>query len=325
MRVIPRFSPARTLERTVGAINAIRTSRPALARSALMLTALASPALLGCLPLGPTLSMVPAAVDRSCTFDVTGALNNWLISVPNGWTAGFQGGGCYRIDGTLVVTNKANFMIDGDGATFRPGSVTGDASSIESPSKAAHSRSQWRLVGGSHVTIQNMTIEGADPSGTYNTKFETQHGIDIRGTEAVDINHVTIRNVFGDFVAFSQSPTSQSSGRIHDSTLSNAGRMGVSVTAAHHVSIDHNNISGVTYGLVDLEPEGTLHGASIISVDCNHFGPGGGYMVGAISTYGAVSNVSVTGNSLTPNIMMTWKFPYGAPNPWVNFSGNYYA
>jgi hypothetical protein len=265
-----------------------------------------------CLPVDPAVSIVPANVDRTCRTDVTAPLNAWLASVPDSWTARFQGGGCFRIDGTLRLTDRSNLVVDGDGAVFWPGIVGGGG------------RVAWRLVGGTRVTLENMTINGANPHGLYDPSLESQHGVEIQGTTYVDINHTIIKATFGDFIYFAASKTAQSTGYVHQNTLTTAGRNGVTVVAGSHITIDHNSISHVTYAMIDLEPSHALAGAFAIIIDSNTFGPGARYMVGVITTYGSVHDVVVTNNRLAPNMMMSWRYPTSAPNPFSEFSGNGY-
>ena len=113
-------------------------------------------------------------------------------------------------------------------------------------------------------------------------KLEAQHGINIAGTQAVDIDHVAINDVFGDFVYFGPSPARNgqpavfSGGRVHDSTMVRNGRQGIAITGGKGIQIDHNTIGDTRRATFDLEPnEGAGWGIDGVTITDNEIGPGG--------------------------------------------------
>jgi hypothetical protein len=258
-------------------------------------------------PTGPIVA-VPASIAADCSVDVTDALAAWLTSVPNGGTARF-GGGCFRIDRTIILTDRIGLTIDGGGATFRAGTPTGDGTPVDHPSRAARTRAQWRLTGGRQIHLENLTIQGANQSaGTgddaYIGALEAQHGVDIGGTQQVEIDHVTINDVYGDFIYFGPAPAKAgaaavfSSGRVHDSTMARNGRQGISITGGDGIQIDHNSITDTRRATFDLEPNGPQGwGVQHVEIDHNQIGAGRLNLV-SMAGSGPVHDVRITDNTL---------------------------
>jgi len=80
---------------------------------------------------------VPSTIASDCSADVTAKLASWIASVPDHATLLFGSNACYRIDGTLTLTDRAGLTLDGNGSVF-------DGSAPSTDGNRAH----WRLVGG---------------------------------------------------------------------------------------------------------------------------------------------------------------------------------
>jgi hypothetical protein len=255
-----------------------------------------------------SLGIVPPRIAADCSVDVSDALNAWMASMPNGMTLHF-GGGCYRINHTLELDDRVNLEIDGEGAVFKTDDPTGDGSPLSSPSKAARSRDHWRIVGGSNIHLHDLVIVGANPNaGTgdlaYVAALEAQHGIDVQGSQNIEIDHVTITRVYGDFVYFGKelAGTTFSSGRLHDSIMFANGRQGVSLTAATNIEIDHNTITDTRRSTFDLEPNGQTWGVDHAVIAYNRVGPGRLLFV-AGGGEGPENNITILNNTLTGRAM----------------------
>ena len=96
----------------------------------------------------PTLSLRPSRGPRR------------LATVPDGSTVRFAADGCYGQDGTITLTGRKGLVIDGRGAEFR------------APTPGDSHRANWRFVGGSDLTVQNMAVRGSDPQGAYDPSVE---------------------------------------------------------------------------------------------------------------------------------------------------------
>jgi len=245
--------------------------------------------------------VLPESIARDCSRNVTSEINDWLAAASNGTTLQFEGG-CFRIDQTLLVLNKSDLTIDGQGATFKTDDPTGDGSTREAPSKAARTRAHWRISAGSNVTLTNMTVKGAHPNGgtsepAYVAALEAQHGFDILGTQNAVISGANITDVYGDFVYFGRSGSTWSSGRVTGSRMERNGRQGIAVTAGRNIHIDNNYLGNIRRATFDFEPNGAGWGVDGVVVDNNEIGPGRLLFI-ASQGEGLVNNITVTNNRL---------------------------
>jgi hypothetical protein len=210
---------------------------------------------------GATVYIAPGTIADDCSVDVTGPLLTWIASIPDNSVLAFSNGGCYRIEGTLELTNRHRLTFEGNGATFKATSA-GDSH-----------RSQWRLVEGSHFVFRNMTIDGGDAhGGTFEYALQWAHGIDLVGPSDVEIDHVNISNVYGDCVYLGlgwYSKAWTSNVHIHDSNCSRSGRMGVAVTAGRDVLVERTSFAEIGLAAFDIEPNGVQFGARRIAFTNN--------------------------------------------------------
>ncbi|MDQ3671027.1 MAG: IPT/TIG domain-containing protein [Actinomycetota bacterium] len=196
---------------------------------------------------------VPAAVASDCSKDVTQSLSAWIASVPNGSTLSFADGACYRVDGTLELTNRSGLVFEGHGASFEP-ATTGNTW-----------RSQWRLVGGSNLVFRNMIVRGARPPGSgFVADLQHQHGFDLKGASGVKLDRVDVSAVYGDCVYIGQaldgSRAWSSNVHVEDSGCAGTGRMGVAVTAGSDVLVERSSFGGIGMTAFDVEPNGGASG-----------------------------------------------------------------
>src|SRR5262249_26699464 len=108
----------------------------------------------------------PTSIDNKGVTDVTAKLMAFIAGVPDGSTITFPAASRYRIESIIIVTNRKNLTIDGNGAQFF--ALTDGASmppvgpndvKLHWPRNRAH----WLIVGGSGITLRNLTIKGANP------------------------------------------------------------------------------------------------------------------------------------------------------------------
>jgi hypothetical protein len=236
---------------------------------------------------GAPVYQVPATISGDCTVDVTQPLLNWIASVPDNSVLSFSSGACYRIEGTLEITNRHGLTFDGNGASFRATSV-------------AAARPQWRLVEGGNFVLRDMTIDGGDAQGgTFNAALQHSHGVELMGPSGVDIDNVTIANVYGDCVYVGQgwySKNWSSNIHVHDGSCARSGRMGVAVTAGRNVLVERMSFSQIGMTVFDVEPNGAGFGASGVTFANNHVRSV--EMFDAVGD-GPVDSITVSGNTIT--------------------------
>jgi hypothetical protein len=267
---------------------------------------------------------IPPSIPGDCSVDVTEPIQSWIASVPDGSVLVFGDGACYRIDGTLELTDRHALQLEGDGATFR------------AMTQGGAWRSQWRLVGGSQLVFHDMNVRGANPAGgTFASDLQHQHAWELVGVDGVEIGHVNASDLYGDCVYVGQgwdSARSWSSNvHVHDSTCTRNGRMGVAVVAGRHVRVDTTAFRDIALTVFDIEPNGPGFGAQDITFTGNRVS---GALRGGFFTEvgeGPVDSVVVTDNRASGvGLSMAVLAPRGERRSNVTVAGNasdtgYYA
>jgi Ca2+-binding RTX toxin-like protein len=259
---------------------------------------------------------VPSSIAGDCSVDVTQPLLTWIASVPDNSTLSFTSGACYRIEGTLDVTNRAGLDIQGNGATFKA-----------TTTNAVSWRSQWRFTGGSHIALRNMTIRGANPTpGSFVASFQGQHGVDLRGTTAVEIDHVSITSTYGDCILVGRpadgSGSWSSDVHVHDSICTGAGRNGVLVAAGRDVLVETSRFSEIGLNAFDIEPDNANSGAANITLTRNQVGTVSASVFAALGD-GPVDNVTVSYNTVVGRGMyLAALAPTGRRYSGITITGN---
>lgn len=267
-------------------------------------------------PGGAGVYQVPASyggtnIPNDCSGNVAGVLNSWMASVPNNSTIQFASNGCYEAANPIVLTNRTNLIIDGNGSTFKLSTAQGLA--------GTQGLINWAINGGTNITLENMTIQGASTATKTcgaqgcggnttcqpNSAYEYQYGIDWMGTNGGTATSVNITNVCGDFIDFSPYCKGSVTARygcqqgnnvwtqpatniiINGGTDYIAGRQGMSPIDANGVTIENVNMSYVAANGVDIEPSTTIGYEENITV--------GGIGVGNTFSYLTASMVNESG------------------------------
>jgi len=235
---------------------------------------------------------IPDSIASDCTADVTGKLMSWIGSVPNRSVLSFKRSGCYRIDGTLEIRHRHRLDFNGNGATFKATTV------------GVVGRSQWRLVGGAHLVLRGMRVEGASPAGgTFTAGLQHQHAFDLAGVRDVEIRNVSASGLYGDcfYVGRGHTPPRRWSRHVdvRGSSCKGSGRMGVAVVAGRGIVVRSTRFSRVARTVLDIEPNGAGFGArNVRFLDNVATGPLPGGFFSAIGR-GPVDNVTIAGNRLS--------------------------
>ena len=196
---------------------------------------------------------VPASIVADCSRAVDAEIRAWLATVPDNAVARFAANGCYGQSGTIVLTDRTALTVDGNGSTFRALTV-GDIG-----------RRNWRLQGGSRITLKNMTVRGANPragifEGSYDGAYEYQHGFSIEGTQGATLDNVKAFDVYGDFVTvhhderynpYTTDPARQIT--VRNAHFERSGRQGVSPTNVEGFLLERSYLGAVNMNAVDVE------------------------------------------------------------------------
>jgi hypothetical protein len=238
---------------------------------------------------GSVVHRIPESIVSDCSADVTGSVNQWLASVPNGEqgapvVAEFARDACYRVDGTIGThytwgnperagLGRRHLVMEGNGSTI-------DGSFSDAVPYA--NRAGISLVNPRHVTVQNFTILGNHPNpcnlsepggrcrdGGYSAAHEWQHGVGIFGGDHIIVRNNRIHNAYGDGVTMSQGwgVDMTNNSVVEGNLIDGTGRMGVALTTNDNVVVRDNTFDRISYHVIDLEPE--VKGVTNITIDNN--------------------------------------------------------
>jgi hypothetical protein len=233
------------------------------------------------------------AIDATGATDVTADLQALFDRTPDGGVVQLQAGADYRVEGTLVLKDRRDLRIEGNGAR------------IFATTTAHRTRYHLRFVGGSDLVVRNLEVQGANPHAgdddrAYIPELEAQHGISLDGVTDVELVGVNVHDTYGDlvYVGMHEDNSRWSQGVwIHDSVFARSGRQGIAVVAARDVVIEHNVLTDMRRATIDLEPSAASWGAENIHILENDIGPGRLLFVAAGGN-GPVNWVVVARNTL---------------------------
>ena len=276
---------------------------------------------------------VPASIDASGGRDVTRELLDFFATVPDTATIVFKAGATYRIEHTLRLQDRHHLTFEGNGATFiatdpAPFGVTSEGAL----NRRNRTRSHWHLIGGSNLHFRNVVVRGANPNAgitlpAYVADLEGQHGFDIWGVKGLELNHVTVTDVHGDFVYVSNRRDTgewSSNVHIHDCHFERNGRQGIAFAGTQDVLIERNYIGQTRRATLDFEPYSTQAGIRRVLVRENTVGPGRLLFVAAGSSIRAkIEDIAVERNQLKGKTMnVAIAAPVGARHARIRLIGN---
>jgi Right handed beta helix region len=251
------------------------------------------------LTIAGSVAVAPAAtarhtrgVDATGATDVTADLQALIDKTPDGGVVQLERDGNYRVEGTLMVEDRRDLHIEGNGARILATS-TGDAH-----------RSHIRVSGGSGLTIRNLEIEGANPHAglgdrAYVSELEFQHGISLEGATDVELDRVNVHDTYGDLVYISRHDDRRVTERvwIHHSTFARSGRQGIAIVDGRDIVIERNTFTDMRRATIDLEPTAWGWSAENVHIIDNEVGPGRLLFVAAAGV-GPINRVVIARNTL---------------------------
>ncbi|MGH9177587.1 MAG: right-handed parallel beta-helix repeat-containing protein [Acidimicrobiales bacterium] len=282
-------------------------------------------------PIG-TVVTVPLTIAANCSVDVTSKLTSWIASVPDGSTLRLLPGGCYRIEGTVLVKDRNGLTIDGNGATLRAFTVgSGTWGQVQT-------RNHLRFWGGRDLTVRNLVIRGVNADHRYHREYAGHHAFALVGVTNALIENNTVSEVYGDFVMVQSNLYRDwrwSDGVVvRNNNFSYSGRQGFSVVGGRNVTFSGNQVNSTGITAVDIEPDGltgydahgfpTGSGAANVKVVDNRFsGKFGGIFFSAGGYAGKVDGVEVSRNILDGVPFFAWVTGTAeVPRSGFTFTGN---
>lgn len=272
-------------------------------------------------PTGPP-HEVPAAIPADCSADVTDRLSGWLSSVPDGSVVALSPKGCYRLDGTLLLSDRRNLLIDGKGATLK--------AMTDGDQKRAH----VKLVGGSNLTVRHLRVVGANTrggEGGYVPERAFQHGFSFLGVNGGYLDGASGSDVYGDFVyigpgaAVPDTPKAPSRNiTVANSHFVRSGRQGIAITSADDVLVTGNAIGDVPRSMFDLETNKPDQSARRIEISRNHTGRATNFWLANKGAGNNIGDITVRDNRMeapTGGLVFVYGKPGGLRGPYI-FQGN---
>lgn len=200
----------------------------------------------------------PPSIASDCSSDVSQPLGAWLRGLPSNATVDPPANACYQVDEGLSLKFPVGLTIDG--GTYENLST---APSGQSGSGTQRGDPVFNVLGGSGLTLENMTIEGVNPGG-YLAKMAFASGIQLQGTQNATISDVTINATYGDGITLdplrndsdhkgSGILSATDDATISDVTIDGAGRMGISFVSVGGASVAGASVTNVSISNVGLD------------------------------------------------------------------------
>lgn len=266
--------------------------------------------LTGATPAQATVRTIGPGVDATCTTDITAALQSYVDNtVVDGDTVQLPAGACYRLDGTLNLTDRNNL-------TFVGLSTGASLKMVTTPPATPKVRHDMiNITGGSGITFRNLTFDSTNTSTTFDVNREWWPIFEINGTSNVLIDNVDATDVYGDYVqvgpdtrpAIDVMPNGVT---VQNSTVDRVGRHAVSCGGCDNLTIDGNTFSDIAYQVFDLEVEGSAwHADNIWFTDNTITGYQHLSVVANAGIGQYVTDVTITGNNNTAATLQTCEPP----------------
>jgi hypothetical protein len=205
---------------------------------------------------------VDSAIPADCSVDVTARLQAFLdAKAADGDTVRLLDGACYRLDGTVTLTDRHDltFIGLGSGATFKM---------VSTPARTPKvTHEMFAITGGSGITASNITVQSTNTGHGFDVNREWFPAVAIHGAANVDLDGVHGIDIWGDFLSIGPDQRHQTDGTgagavlasqvtLRNSTVDHVGRHAVSCTGCEDVTVDHDTFADVGYHVVDVEVEG---------------------------------------------------------------------
>lgn len=169
-----------------------------------------------------------------------------IAALPAGGT--FYGSGCYD---TAGIVTKANI----DGGTYENTATAKPAKGNLNPI--------IRVLNAQNVTIENVTVQGANTDGTYHSKLINEAGFRLDSSSNVSLLNDNAVNIFGDGVEMFKKNvkgTFNYNVTVTNLTVTNAGRFGVTPALVYGLTMSGVNIGNT--GLLNINFESDVGAGS---------------------------------------------------------------
>ncbi len=245
----------------------------------------------------------PATIPSDCSVDVSHPMEHWLHSLPSGATVGVAPSACYLVNEGLTLDNAQDLTISG--GTWK------DASSPAPGASANLMSAVFWLVGGTDVTLQNLTVIGVNPGG-YDPAGAFAAGIRSDGVIGLTIADVAVDSVYGDGIELAPlraagdisnviiNPSENVS--ITGVSINGAGRQGITLASVNGATISSVSLKHIGINVFDVESDQWGEGALNVTINgCTDGGGNGGLF---FANAGLSAGSYYTGNITVENCTM---------------------
>lgn len=235
----------------------------------------------------PTVYTVPSSVANDCSVDVTGQLQAFIDTVPDGSVIQFGTDGsfgCYEVEGSIVLNGRHDLTLEGNGWAALIAYTDGTGSW-----GVVRSRALVKLQASTGITVDGLTLLGPATGGpgTYNPNLEEQDGVYVQGSSGVTISNDVIWDVHGDGInmaGWKGKPSQDVSVTAND--IEWVGRQGVTFSNVTNGTVQGSTIGNAARYAFDIEPPVVTNGVSGARIEGNTvLGPNGlGFLADAGAT-----------------------------------------
>jgi hypothetical protein len=211
----------------------------------------------------------PTSIADNCSADVSQPLQTWLNSLAPGTLVRPPAGACYSVDKGITLQFPQGLTIDG--GTYK------NHTKEKGFAGPGGGRATFNVLGGSHVTFEDLTIKGSDNSG-YHKLLAFEAGIQFQGTAGAVIRNTAIDHVFGDGVTLDplRGSGDHMSGKIIAPTtdvainavdIDHSGRQGIGLVSVNSATIQNVALTNVGLDTFDFEADQSNEGAKNVTID----------------------------------------------------------
>ncbi|HVC71042.1 MAG TPA: hypothetical protein VNC61_12375 [Acidimicrobiales bacterium] len=263
----------------------------------------------------------PSTIASDCTVDVSTSLGPWLRNLPPHADVEIPPGACYQVDEGLFLKFPTDLTINGgtyENLSAAPVTSGGSGTQRGNP--------VFNVLGGSDLTLENMTISGANPGG-YNAKMAFAAGIVLQGTQHATIENIDINHTYGDGITLNplrnaanhKGPVivaATADATIDNVVITGPGRMGIAFVSVDGAAVSSVTIDDVGLDTFDVEADQADEGSRNVTIDgCTASTSG----KGDFFANGGSSSGKATGDITVENC--TEEQPQNGTAIWVRRSG----
>lgn len=242
---------------------------------------------------------LPRTIDSTGRTDVTGALNDWLGSLPDGETAQFPKRGKFKTGGVVEVLDKTDFTVAGNHSTFN------------SPMTDDPERTSLRLFGGANVAAKNLIIAGPSTGGgtpgAFVETLQWQHGVACWGVDGVTLTDIDVHDVYGDgwYFGLGHDGAPTRDAVVTGGSVVRNGRQGVAAVHVDGLTVQGATLNQISLMTFNVEPNPGCSVTKAAFLD-NFVGTGPRQQLLGIVGHGPVKGVTLARNTLTGKPITVW-------------------